>query len=77
LGICDSGKSERVRTYEIRSGRRTLSLRDASTPQHAVLDYLKSMGCRDADIVRLGSDAVSWRGARYTAVAVAQDTTAA
>jgi len=63
-----------MRTYEIRSGRRTVSLRDASTPQHAVLDYLKSMGCRDADIVRLGRDGVAWRGARYTAVEVAQDT---
>lgn len=66
-----------MRTYEIRSGRRTVSLRDASTPQHAVLDYLKSMGCRDAEIVRLGTDGVAWRGARYTAVAVAQDTNAA
>ena len=66
-----------MRTYEIRSGRRTLSLRDASTPQHAVLDYLKSMGCRDADIVRLGPDGVAWRGARYIAIAVDQDTNAA
>ena len=62
-----------MRTYEIRSGRRTVTRRDASTPQHAVMDYLKSMGCRDAEIVRLGSDGVAWRGARYTAVAVAQD----
>ncbi|HEX5028069.1 MAG TPA: hypothetical protein VFV56_04570 [Gaiellaceae bacterium] len=64
-----------MRTYEIRSGRRTITLREASTPQHAVIDYLKSMGCRDAEIVRLGTDGVAWRGARYTAVA--QDTNAA
>jgi hypothetical protein len=56
-------------TYEIRCGRRSLALRDASTPQHAVLDYLRSIGCRDAEIVRLAPDGVSWRGAVYTAVA--------
>jgi hypothetical protein len=60
-------------TYEIRSGRRALTTRDASTPQHAVLDYLKSMGCRDADIVRLARDGVSWRGAVYRAVPVGTD----
>jgi hypothetical protein len=65
-----------MRTYEIRSGRSTLTRRDASTPQHAVLDYLKSMGCRETEIVRLGTDAVAWRGARYTAVPAAQDTNA-
>jgi hypothetical protein len=56
--------------YEIRSGRRSLSLRDASTPQHAVMDYLRSMGCRDDEIVRLGTSGVSWRGAIYRAVPI-------
>ncbi len=57
-------------TYEIRSGRRAVSVRDASTPQHAVVDYLKSMGCRDSEIVRLATHEVAWRGAVYKAVAL-------
>jgi hypothetical protein len=55
-------------TYEIRSGRRSLSERVASTAQHAVIDYLRSMGCRDDEIVRLGTDGVAWRGAIYRAI---------
>ena len=66
-----------ARTYEIRSGRKAVSVRAASTPQHAVLDFLKSMGCRDTEIVRLGSDEVAWRGAVYTAVPVEPDRTEA
>jgi len=57
-----------MQRYEIRSGRRAVSIRDASTPQHAVLDYLRSVGCRDSEVVRLSSDGVSWRGAIYRAV---------
>ena len=57
-----------ARSYEIRSGGRALSVSAASTPQHAVLDFLKSMGCRDAEIVRLADGEVSWRGAVYAAV---------
>jgi hypothetical protein len=60
-------------TYEIRSGERPVTTRDASTPQHAVIDYLRSMGCRDGEIVRLGTDGVSWRGAVYKAVPVSVD----
>ena len=55
-------------TYEIRCGSRRLTLRDASTPQHAVVDYLRSLGCRDAELVRLAPDGVAWRGAVYTGV---------
>ena len=54
--------------YEIRSGRRAVSIRNASTAQQALLDYLRSLGCRDGDIVRLGVDSIAWRGARYSAV---------
>ena len=56
--------------YEIRSGRQSLSVRSAATPQQALIDYLRSMGCRDGEMVRLGVDAVAWRGARYSAVPV-------
>jgi len=31
-------------TYEIKCGSRRLMLRDASTSQHAVVDYLRSLG---------------------------------
>ena len=55
-------------TYEIKCGSCRLMLRDASTPQHAVVDYLRSLGCRDAELVPLAPDGVAWRGAVYTAV---------
>jgi hypothetical protein len=57
-----------MKTYELRSGDRPIGLRDASTPQQALLDYVRSLGCRDDEILRLGVDAVSWRGAVYRAV---------
>jgi hypothetical protein len=50
-----------------------VSVRSAATPQQALIDYLRSLGCRDGDLVRLGTDAVAWRGARYSAVPVASE----
>jgi hypothetical protein len=58
-------------TYEIRAGKRAVSLRDGPSAQQALLDYVKSLGCTDAEIIRLGDAAVAWRGARYVAVPVA------
>ena len=55
-------------TFEIHAGGRPVSRKDAPSAQQALLDYVKSLGCRDAEIVRLAQAAVSWRGARYTAV---------
>jgi hypothetical protein len=60
-------------SYEIRAGRRAVSIKDAPSAQLALIDYVRSLGCKDAEIVRLGAAAVSWRGARYTAVAVPGD----
>ena len=60
-----------LKAYEIRSGERAVSIRSAPSAQQALLDYVKSLGCRDVEIVRLGQAAVSWRGARYTAVLAA------
>jgi len=40
--------------YEIRSGERAVSIRSAPSAQQALLDYVKSLGCSDAEIVRLG-----------------------
>lgn len=57
-------------TYGIQLMGREVSRRDEIDPQLAVLDYLHSMGCEDEDIVRVGNDSASWRGALYTAVPV-------
>jgi hypothetical protein len=40
----------------------------ASTPQEALIDYLRSLGCSNDEMVRVGTDAMSWHGAVYTAV---------
>ena len=42
----------------------------ASTPREALVDYLRSLGCADDDMVRVDMDAMSWHGAVYTAVEV-------
>jgi hypothetical protein len=36
------------------------------------MDYVRSLGCRDAEVARLGADAVSWRGAVFRAVPAVQ-----
>jgi hypothetical protein len=61
--------------FEIRSGRRSVSVRNAPSAQQALIDYLRSMGCRDSEIVRLGGNAISWRGARFSAVPALRDST--
>ena len=53
--------------YEIRLGGRVVSRREAITAQQAVLDYLRSMGCEDDEVARVGTDSASWRGAVYVA----------
>jgi hypothetical protein len=58
----------RATYYEIRSAGRPISLRDASTPQEAAIDYVRSLGCRDDEIIRVAADAVAWRGAVFSAV---------
>jgi hypothetical protein len=56
--------------YEIRSGRRTVSIQYSVSALQAVVDYVRSFGCGDDEIRRLGVDSVSWRGARFSAVLV-------
>jgi hypothetical protein len=58
--------------YEIRSGRRTVSIQSSVSPLQAVVDYVRMFGS-DAEIRRLGVDSVSWRGARFSAVPVAAE----
>ena len=60
-------------SFEVLSGRRTVSLQLATTAQEAVLEYLRSIGCRDDELSRVGVNAVSWRGALYKAVPAAGD----
>lgn len=61
------------RTYQVRLGDLPVGLREANTAQEAVLDYLRSIGYRDEEIVRVGPDAASWRGALYIAVPASND----
>jgi hypothetical protein len=60
-------------SYEVRCGRRCISLQLASTAREAIIEYLRSMGCRDDEMSTLGADAISWNGAVYRAVAVTRD----
>jgi hypothetical protein len=41
----------------------------ASTAAEALGEYLRGLGCRQDEIVRMGTDVSSWRGAVYRAVA--------
>jgi hypothetical protein len=59
--------------YEIRSGGRSVSFSDASTAQEAVMDYVRSLGCRDDEVRRVAIDAVTWRGAVFSAVVAESD----
>jgi hypothetical protein len=61
--------------YEIRSGRRTVSIQRSVSPLQAVVDYVRMFGTSDDEIRRLGVDSVSWRGARFSAVLVPAEPT--
>jgi hypothetical protein len=58
------------RAYEIRLSGQTVAQREDIDAQFAVLDYLRSLGCTEDEIIRVGNDSASWRGALYTAVSV-------
>lgn len=57
-----------MRTYQVCSGTRSLGLRQAPTAHAALLDYVRSLGCHDDEVMRLGEDTLSWRGAVFRAV---------
>jgi hypothetical protein len=57
-----------TKKYEIRSGRRTVSVRYSVSPLQAVVDYVSTFGCKRDEIVTIGVDTVAWRGARFSAV---------
>jgi hypothetical protein len=54
--------------FELVTGRRTIGIRSAPSAQVALLDHVRSMGCRDAEITRLSPESVAWRGAVFRAV---------
>ncbi len=58
-------------SYAVQSGRRQVGVVSAWSANEAVIEYLRSRGFRDDEIVRLNGNAASWRGAIFTATAVA------
>ena len=57
------------RSYEVYSGRRMVKTVLSSSPLQAVIDYVSTFGSAN-EVTVLGSDTVSWRGARFVGVAV-------
>ena len=55
-------------SYEVRCGKRLISLQNAHSAREALLEYLRSVGCHEDEITGVSLDAVSWRGAVYRAV---------
>jgi hypothetical protein len=56
-----------VQGYEIWLGPNRIAFREAGSALLALIDYLRGEGVSDEDIVRLGQEEVSWRGAVYRA----------
>ena len=53
--------------YSVRSGRREVAVRDAWSPREALIEYLITLGCRNDEMMSVRADAISWRGAVFTA----------
>jgi len=64
------------RKYEIHSGRRTVSTRLSSSPLEAAIDYARLFGSPN-EISIIGVDTVAWRGAKFTAVPVLDESESA
>jgi hypothetical protein len=62
------------KAYEIHSGRRIVKTVLSSSPLQAAIDHVQSYGSPSKEITILGPDTVSWRGARFRAVAVLEAT---
>ena len=56
-----------LRSYESLLGGERVAVCEAGSAQLALIEHLRTAGCRDEDIVRLGTESVSWRGAVYRA----------
>lgn len=47
---------------------RLLSFQSAPSAREAVVEYLRSVGCREEEISGVAANAVSWRGLVYRAI---------
>lgn len=60
---------KRVKTsYEVRCGRRLVSLQNAYTAREAVYEYLRSIGWRESEITPVSANALGCAGAVYRAI---------
>jgi hypothetical protein len=57
-------------TYAIHSSKRQIAVTTAWSAGEALIEYLRGRGFRDDELVRMRFDAVSWRGAVFTATKV-------
>jgi hypothetical protein len=64
-------------SYSVYSGRRPVTVRKAWSGAEAVIDYLTTLGCRSNELRTVGPNAVTWRGATFTAVPLPVETIAA
>ena len=55
--------------FAVRTGGRQVAVVEAWSPSEALIEYLRGRGFQDSDIVRVGYDALSWRGQVYRAAA--------
>ena len=60
-------------SYAIHSSRRQVGVINAWSAAEAVIEYLRSRGFGEQDIVRLAGNAASWRGAVFTATKLDSD----
>jgi hypothetical protein len=56
------------KSYEVRCGKRLVGLNAAHTARESVVEYLRSLGCRDSEMTSVAVNALTWRGAIYRAV---------
>jgi len=52
----------------VRSGRKVVSVQEATTPHEALISFLRARGCRDSEMQKMGRDTIAWRGSVYRAV---------
>jgi hypothetical protein len=56
------------KSYSIHSsGGRLVAVLDAWSATEALIEYLRGQGYRDDEMTRMGTAAVAWRGAVFTA----------
>jgi hypothetical protein len=63
-------RASAYREFEIHSGRRIIATQFSSSALQAAIDYVRALGSSINEIRILGPDTVSWRGARFVAVAI-------